>query len=76
MPLAAQPGKHSSAHAAAVKKCDDDYWQAVKVANQDYLLAVRSANGQTGKSKAESFAHARKVKATRWQWRKYARPSV
>jgi hypothetical protein len=49
-----------SAHAEAVKKCNEDYKAAVKKANDDHAAAVKDAKGKKGKERTDAMAAANK----------------
>jgi hypothetical protein len=58
----AKPAKTMSAHAEAVKKCNDDYKAAAKKANDDYAAALKDAKGKKGKERAAAMKAASTAK--------------
>jgi hypothetical protein len=60
---AGKPPAKTSAHAEAVKKCNDDYKEATKKANDDYATAVKDAKTKKGKEKSDATKAASKAKS-------------
>jgi hypothetical protein len=58
-----KPAKAMSAHAEAVKKCNDDYKAAVKTASDTYMASSKDAKTKKGKERADAMKAASKARA-------------